>query len=610
MSWVSLAARAWGVGSGLGLFGPLLRELSYFTSFNFPNQLPTPDMIVEAYRKGWINSAVVDPLCKVHGVRGPAETQPANVDSTTARTWKQVWESQRWTIDPQEAYRLYKAHAISNAEKDRIWQMGGLWNDDGREQLVKSFNTNIPGAETIIHFAVREAFDDAVARRFDYDAEFPPALAELMDQIGWGGRPNLDPGGGGNEDGPTWAKLHWRAHWQTISPSQAYEMFQRLRPNRIARFGNQVQGLRPFSFQDLATVLRIADYPTPFRAQLAAVAYRKPRLIDIDRFYRTGLIDAAEALELHLDQGYNPADAELRVQWLTRQRSVVPSDREQKQSIEQLVQLYTLGQLPREETLDKLIRIISQGQFTLQSQPPANPNQRRVYDEVFFQARRRIEQADAGEEIKMTRRMLSVWRKRFLGGVISEAQLVADMASQDFQRAFVVRFVQRLKLELAGGKLLLSTAKVRELVMDGVLPFGTAKSYLTNLGWKEPELSWILSQLQSDLRLAEQQELERQAADAESRARAQERQLRAIEQMKAKVQRRLTRQASDAQLKRFFVRGIINEQTFRQELAQRNILAAAIERRVADARIDREKYLARRTNRPAPGPAPGPAPAP
>lgn len=133
----------------------------------------------------------------------------------------------------------------------------------------------IPGAGDLISMAVREAWNDGVAARYGYDADFPPEFAEWMSKQGFD---------------PEWSRRWWRAHWELPGPTMARDMLHRT----------------DMTEADYETLLKIADYPQTFRRWMTEVAYEPYTRVDIRRMYQVGVIKTyAELVHAYNDIGYD-----------------------------------------------------------------------------------------------------------------------------------------------------------------------------------------------------------------------------------------------------------------------------------------------------------------
>lgn len=605
------------MGSLPGVLSPALRALEAGSNSLWPNQLPNPEALYRAWRAGQLNDADMRIGMLGNGVWPPAVAfqgadafvaENAGALGGYPRLWSGVWNSTVSTPGVGELLALIQQKQITQAQFDEMMKLQGWWWGDYRNFARRIYADQIPDPQSLVSFGLREAWDPAVVARFQYDEEFPRELAYFMGLKGADGsaEPFLDDRR--NAGGPTWSQMYWRTHWTPLSPTRAFEMFQRLRANRIDRFGAQIQGLRPFTFQDLEQVLKINDYAKPFRSQLAAIAYRKPRLVDINRFFKSGSINEEEAYQLHLDVGYDPTLARQRTDWLVKQASEQNTGVSTKANLKIIAQLYELGRLDAGTARQKMLQILT-GHGTEDDRRQAMQDRP---DPTWRDAQRQVDQilasANARTELAMTRKLLAAWRKQFLKGMVSESELRQDMSAAGMTNEYVDNFVRSLQAELASGRLMLSTSQIRGMVIDGILSLQIATRYLANLGWKEPERGYLLAQLEREIEIEQARVADRQAQTMQEAEEARMRQVRAAERARAEAIRKLNRQASPAALVRYFVRGIIRMDELERELDSRGFTDEARKRIEQEARQKREEYLAKRAARraaPGAGPAPG-----
>lgn len=154
------------------------------------------------------------------------------------------------------------------------------WTDDRVANLIKVREV-LPGVQDLILFAVREAFRDDIAEKFELDADFPTDITPFAEQIGLS---------------EFWLEKYWRSHWQLPSVQAGYSMLHRLRPGVVDR---------PFTQEDLETLLRTADIPRFFRERLIDISFSTFTRVDVRRMYRVGILDQAGVQSAYEDLGYN-----------------------------------------------------------------------------------------------------------------------------------------------------------------------------------------------------------------------------------------------------------------------------------------------------------------
>jgi hypothetical protein len=589
----------------VGLFNPAYTMLGQVANLIFPSQLPSAAEIMKAVQSGTLSTSQAGMALRGNGIEFPdgmiARAMSGDVHDTDhlgyGGLWKGVFDSNVAVAAPGELLQMLNQNLITKQQFDYRMKLQGFWWGPYREELVTLSRNRIPSPSELVRFALKDVWNDDIVTRFQYDAEYPKEFEYWMERMGANGNATAGPTNEGDADFVTWGKLFWRSHWANISPGQAFEMFQRLRPDRIQAIGANIPGLRAFTFEDLNTVLRVNDYPVPYRAQLAAIAYRKPRLVDIDRFYADGAIDENETYNLHLDLGYSPADARLRTNWLVKREAKKLTGADPKSYLKTLAELYQLGRLTWREAFTQAIQALT-GRDLGPDRPPAEEVQaRRDWDRYAPEIMTLLNAKSAAREIKKVKQLTSAYRRQFLRGMLTSEQLRSEMMRAEFRSDFIDEFIGGLLAELASGRLLLSTSQIRKLVIQGILPLATATKYLLNLGWKEPEISYLTAQIQRDLDVERAKLDERAATNEEHRQLALVRQIRLTQRRADEQRRRLNRQSTPSQLKRFFVRAIISEGDYVRELERRGFNDDTVKRFLQDARIERTKYLASRSNR-------------
>ena len=190
--------------------------------------------------------------------------------------------------------------------------------DERIAEVIQSWPV-IPGVGDLITMMVKEAFNDSASMKFGLDDEYP-AIVE-----GWASKQGLDP---------EWIKRYWRAHWQHISPGQAFEMLHR--------------GL--LESTDVADLLKVLDYPTFWREKLIQLSYNPVTRVDIRRMYQDGMIEIADVEERYRKIGYDPLDAKLLADWTAAEYGKT----ETTATAAEVIAAYTKGFLQRAEAVRML----------------------------------------------------------------------------------------------------------------------------------------------------------------------------------------------------------------------------------------------------------------
>lgn len=174
----------------------------------------------------------------------------------------------------------------------------------------------IPGPGDLISMAVREAWDDSVAARYGYDADFPAPFAEWMKKQGF------------DEE---WAHRWWRAHWEVPGPTQAREMLHRT----------------DMTEADYATLLKIADYPVTWRRWMTEVAYEPYTRVDIRRMFQVGVLKTyQELVHAYNDIGYDNEKAAKLADFTVLEYG----ETEREATKTEVLSAYGIGRLSQAET--------------------------------------------------------------------------------------------------------------------------------------------------------------------------------------------------------------------------------------------------------------------
>lgn len=194
-------------------------------------------------------------------------------EESTRNYWAAHWELPSYT---QLAQMLFRGQLKPEEFRQALKALDYAPTWRGKlEEIAKA----IPTLTDMIRFSVREAYDDKAAADQGLDLNYPAKFTTEAAKHG------LDA-----DD----AKRYWRAHWRYPSPTQAYTMLHR----KIIDAGQ------------LADLLKILDYPLPWRKRLEQISYLVPGRIDLRRMYAEKIIDRDEVKLGYERLGYTPDDAE------------------------------------------------------------------------------------------------------------------------------------------------------------------------------------------------------------------------------------------------------------------------------------------------------------
>lgn len=605
MPWQSLFVTGGSMVAGAGasavtgsLMSPLQRASTYGFNALWPNTLPDPAAIIGAFRAGELTRPQATNLLKTQGITAPWDLQPGQLPqlgdyAVHADAWQGVWKSSLAVPAPGELLTLLNRGAIDNDLFSRWLQRNGMYEPRARAAF-ESLRYQLPGPSDLVMFALREAWDPQVVQRFGYDLEYPAELTYWMAQNGFAGDARTPAQIAAGVPPVSWPQFFWRVHWQPLAAGQLYEMFQRLRPGRIARLGPEFANVRPFTLNDVRTGLKVLDYPVPFRDQLTAIAFRQPRLIDLTKMVDLGVVDLPELIELHRDLGYDPTTAAVRASFVWRDRARQRTKTLRGNARAGLMEAYRIGAITRRQTAIQLYILTFAGlplgeQFA--QLPPAFQATTAESEPAIVAA---LADEDRKVEVAHIKQVLATVQKRFLTGLYSPADVTATLRAAGMADVRIGQYLARWQVQLAGPRMFASTAQIVRWLKQGLIPLDVARQYLSNLGWAPGQLVFVLAEAQRGYALAVRQEQERQARTERQRQTAIRQQLAEIEKQRRQALQRLTAQATAAQLQNWFVLRIIDEARLRAELARRNFDADAVAARVQEALIKRSERDQRR----------------
>ena len=337
-------------------------------------------------------------------------------------------------LDPYQVRDLYLRREISDSEHDYLLSQVG-YTPEQIERLKRLYYW-IPSPPDLIRLAVREAWNEDIVRRFEYDAEFPAEFAEWAEKQGM------------SRD---WAKRFWRAHWELPSPTMAYEMLHR----------------RLITEEDLDALLKTADYPRFWRERLMKVSYNPYTRVDIRRMYQMGVLSKEEVYWAYRDIGYDDDHAAK----LTAFTVSLASEEERDLTRSDILAAYADGTIDRALSHNLLMRM---GYDTDEADLLLTRQERQIIKE------RRADQRD-------------MYRKLYLAGVKDEQAVFSEMMSRGWSGYEVRTLIDRWAAEKAANAPVPSVEKVIEFYMAGVFDSDKpVRDELRKRGLPEKYIDWYI----------------------------------------------------------------------------------------------------------------------
>lgn len=431
----------------------------------------------------------------------------------------------------------------------------------------------MPGPADLVTFSVRDVWQPDVVAQFGYDDEFPAQFAFYMGQQGLDWTPDLPLGQPGLGQAASWPKAYWRAHWQLISPSQAYEAFHRLRPGREQRYAGQIPDVHAFTYDDLRTLLKTADYPPTMRSWLAAVSFAPLRLSDIRNAYFSGIIELREVKELFRDRGQSEADASVSAQLVDKQRfdkvNAIPiavAKAAAREAYAHLVASLEAGVVGRE-------------QFIALVTGPGLPENMAIL---------MADNVDSKIAHKQLLAFLAMTKRDYLEGVLSATQALAQVVSYGVQGPRATAYLQEWSVERSLQQKTLATGQIVSAVAHGYMPYGVGLLRLTNLGWVNGDAIIMLASAQAALASAESKALQQAEKSRAAKARALEAEQKKLQDAIKKAAADLKKLTPVSTLKAWFIDGVVSAEYISNRLSAMLYPRDVIDGYVADWLPQRE----------------------
>jgi hypothetical protein len=450
-------------------------------------------------------------------------------------------------------------HSVFNSESTvlALWLRGLLddnevishltalgYRDDFTRQRIMELAKVIPPPSEIIRFAVREVWDQDTVERWGYDEEFPYQLGHWLKKQGYSwGETLINPVTHAPEF-VDWPTAYWRAHWVIMSPSQAYQSYRRLRPERIHRYQESFPGVTPFELRDLNTVLKVGDYPPAMRKWLGAISSQPLRMYNIRRALIVGVRDRDWTKEQLLDNGYLPEDAETMIDvWLADEvrRANLWKDRLRQRSVtatyNEILAGYADGFVDRTTAFQRIQALEADAGQVLQE----------------------LDLIDSRLLRQHLKDMLRALRRDYLSGSMSDPEILLQFRALNLTPASSGRYLARWQSLRSVERRTATTAQILAWVREGLMPATVANSRLLNLGWVQGD---ALIAVQDAVNHANQSEARASAAQgrqAASQAKQLEAAAKTAQTALTSAQSQLARLTPRSVIQAWYKKGIVSQ---------------------------------------------------
>jgi hypothetical protein len=294
-------------------------------------------------------------------------------------------------------------------------------------------------------------------------------------------------------DGPgreiDWGKQYWRAHWQVLSPTIAYEMFHRLRPERIARYARDWPGLRPFTRDDLATVLKVNDFPPAVRDWLGAVSMRKLDARGLRSMFIRNVRPRAWVRQQLLDWGYTEEDADAKMeQWWA--------------DFQWTENIHVRSRYKRAETDIINIALDSYANGLIDEDRCRSTLEGMGIPPEYVTSMMQVE--NSKKAVRYIKDVIRQLRRDFMLGATNLDEVGTLLIRAGVVGAERTRLLQEWILRKSMSRRIQSAAWVIGMVKRGLLSVPNAQTRLANLGWLAPDIALATASILQDTAKAKQ----------------------------------------------------------------------------------------------------------
>lgn len=592
--------------------GGVLRAGGYLVSTTTPSELPTLEALFDLWRARRLNDAQLNGYALLHGVtvfnRDPAtpgwqkslsglwervalnsrvgpgipqlidarrrgvlttdqwragmERQGANVD-----TWERIFPTFSELPAVGDVLQATNRGLIEPANLD-VWLRSLGYYSDAARAVLAGLRQQLPTPSDLITFLVREVFDPALASGLGLYDDLPESATKWFESQGIFGGPGFKIQPKDGERDARWIDLYWGAHWQPISPSQAYTMLHRLRPERIERYRAQGFDVQEFGIDRVREWLKVADYPARIRDYLAAIAYTPVRLVDIAAALRYEIRDRAWAVEQFKDRGLHPDDAEVSADLAARraeEQRLAPIRALERGAVagaaRSALESYGVGIYSREQATASLVG--------MGMHPDA--------------AGLAVDAAGQKRDLGFVKAVIRAVRRDYLAGILTEGEAENELQQAGVTQESAELYVQKWALEFDRPHRAATSATILRWMRRGLISPDEGKQRLDNLGWPDPDVTAQLAEAQGQAAQDQARYLAAQDRARKAQARELERLAAKQEAQARRIRGELRHLTPPARLQRWFVEGIVGEDYLRKRLRAMAYPDEQVEQYVAEA---------------------------
>lgn len=336
----------------------------------------------------------------------------------------------------EQAIEIFKRHGYS----------------DENIELIRKASIQLPSAQDVISFGVREVYNPEIVRAFQLD--------KFLDTIEPQARPDVE------RTGMPWDefKKYWRAHWILPGLAQSYEMLHR----------------QEIDESTLRLIMRSQDIMPAFIEPLINISYNPLTRVDVRRMHKLGVItawgDDNSVYRAYRDIGYSDKNAKLMTNF-TIEYNKDPSDAEKDRKDR-------LKDLSKTDILRSYRKLIIGRTDARQFLWDLG------YDNDELEVLIDLEDIARQEEIQDLQ--LTAWKRAFLTGQKDRTTVIGLIDGLDMTPQYRDAVLSKWDIEREAKIERPGRTDILKFLKKGIIDEPTARTELREMGYSEKYINWYI----------------------------------------------------------------------------------------------------------------------
>lgn len=479
-----------------------------------------------------------------------------------------LWAAERMSSDPGHSAALasyWRGAWTADDYADYTRRQGSGLKID---QLASSVGRDpLPGVSALLGLCAHQRLDNAAAADMGWDQEAPPDWTRWAKWSGYGWADAAAPKGVGGEP-LDWGQLIWRGHWRDWSPAELMRGLHRLSNRDVAKWRKVVSpNVRAFDLDQVKDDMADDNVPPGMRDTLVALGYASIGIRPVQRIIRLLPQHTDDVSAMLDDYGGVTDTVDIRIKQYAaaqaRDSGMSPPDAADMGIIAQLQaqDAITAAERRRQVALDRksAAQWISLYRDGLASGPAMGIGLSNLgwTDKQITQAQ---DTADRDIDLSDLRVMVGRIRSDYFAGEYTQADALVLLTSAGIQTGRAQKYVTRWQAVFHRRRRWLETAKIQQMVKEGLMTVAAATVRLANLGWTGNDILLLEAETAQQV-VVQQQRLAAQSVRQHVAA------IKATQAALKAQQAYLARMMPPARMKRLLAKGTLNVAQVAAQLA-------------------------------------------